>query len=63
MALRQALRVLEEMRDQGHIDGDLYEVFVREKVYLRYAADYLEPEQIDEEFVDEATRLALAARG
>jgi HD-GYP domain-containing protein (c-di-GMP phosphodiesterase class II)/HAMP domain-containing protein len=62
MSLRQALRVLEEMRDEGHIDPDLFEVFVREKVYLRYAAGYLDPEQIDEELLDEATRAELEAR-
>ena len=63
MALRQALAVLEEMRDEGHIDRDLFEVFVREKVYLRYAADYLDPEQIDVELIDETTRIQLEARG
>ncbi len=62
MSLRQALRVLEEMRDEGHIDADLFEVFVREKVYLRYAAGYLDPEQIDEELLDAATRAELEAR-
>jgi HD-GYP domain-containing protein (c-di-GMP phosphodiesterase class II)/HAMP domain-containing protein len=62
MGLRQALRVLEEMRDEGHIDRDLFEVFVREKVYLRYAAGYLDPEQIDEDLLEEVTRVQLEAR-
>jgi HD-GYP domain-containing protein (c-di-GMP phosphodiesterase class II) len=62
MGLRQALGVLEEMRDEGHIDGDLFEVFVREKVYLRYAAEYLEPDQIDDEFLEDVTRVQLAGR-
>ena len=31
----------------GHVDPDLFEVFVRQKVYLRYAQQYLEPTQID----------------
>ena len=62
MSLRQALAVLGEMRDEGHIDSELFEVFVREKVYLRYAAAYLGPEQIDDELLDEATRAELAAR-
>ena len=62
MALRQALSVLEEMRDEGHIDDDLFEVFLRGKVYLRYAAEYLDPEQIDEDLLDEATRGQLEAR-
>jgi len=61
MPLRQALAVLEEMRDEGHIDRDLFEVFVREKVYLGYAADYLDPEQIDEDLLAEVTRAQLEA--
>jgi HD-GYP domain-containing protein (c-di-GMP phosphodiesterase class II)/HAMP domain-containing protein len=63
MGLRQALRVLGEMCDEGHIDADLFEVFVRDKVYLRYAAEYLDPEQIDEDLLDEVMRARLEARG
>jgi HD-GYP domain-containing protein (c-di-GMP phosphodiesterase class II) len=62
MALRQALRVLGEMCDEGHIDRELFEVFVRDKVYLRYAAEYLDPEQIDEDLMDDAARAMLGAR-
>jgi len=40
------------MRETGHIDPDLFDVFVREKVYLRYAREFLDPEQIDD--VDES---------
>ena len=62
MSLKRALSILESMRDEGHIDGDLFEVFVRDKVYLRYAAEYLHPDQIDEELIDDVTRSLLAAR-
>jgi HD-GYP domain-containing protein (c-di-GMP phosphodiesterase class II) len=62
MSLKRALSILESMRDEGHIDADLFEMFVREKVYLRYAAEYLDPEQIDDDLVDEVTRSLLAAR-
>jgi HD-GYP domain-containing protein (c-di-GMP phosphodiesterase class II)/HAMP domain-containing protein len=62
LSLGRALSILESMRDEGHIDGDLFEVFVQSKVYLRYAAEYLDPEQIDEELIDEVTRSLLAAR-
>jgi HD-GYP domain-containing protein (c-di-GMP phosphodiesterase class II) len=62
MSLGRALSILESMRDEGHIDGDLFEVFVRSKVYLRYAAEYLDPEQIDDELIDEVTRSMLTAR-
>jgi HD-GYP domain-containing protein (c-di-GMP phosphodiesterase class II)/HAMP domain-containing protein len=45
--LSETLEILASMRDAGHIDPDLYELFVEEKVYLRYAAGHLSPEQID----------------
>jgi HD-GYP domain-containing protein (c-di-GMP phosphodiesterase class II) len=50
--LSKALSILGQFALNGHIDPDLFQVFVREKVYLRYAREFLEPEQIDE--VDEA---------
>ena len=49
------------MRDEGHIDPDLFEVFVREGVYRRYAREYLDPEQLDE--VDPDSLLLTARRG
>ena len=36
----------------GHIDPQLFRLFVRGKVYRRYAETFLDPEQIDE--VDES---------
>ncbi len=47
MRLSNALSILERMRHDDHIDPDLYEVFMREKVYLEYARRFLPPEQID----------------
>lgn len=47
MKLSEALRILGKFRDNGHIDPDLFEVFVKEKVYLRYAEQYLDSGQID----------------
>jgi HD-GYP domain-containing protein (c-di-GMP phosphodiesterase class II)/HAMP domain-containing protein len=46
--LTEALFVLGSMRQNGHIDPDIFDVFISEKVYLRYAAKYLSKEQIDE---------------
>ena len=46
--LTEALSILGRMKLTGHIDPDLFDVFVREKVYLRYAAQFLDPEQIDD---------------
>ncbi|MCZ2420080.1 MAG: GAF domain-containing protein [Burkholderiales bacterium] len=50
--LSESLKILGNFRLNGHIDPDLFDVFVRQKVYLKYAARFLDPEQIDE--VDES---------
>jgi len=47
MALSQALAIMCKMRNNGHIDPDLFEVFVREGVYLRYGQEFLDPAQVD----------------
>lgn len=36
------------MQTEGHIDPDLFHIFVEEKVYLEYAEQFLLPSQIDE---------------
>jgi hypothetical protein len=48
MKLSQAMQIMTKFRDTGHIDPDLFDVFVRERVYLRYAEQFLDPWQIDE---------------
>ena len=48
MTLSQALAIMCKMRDNGHIDPDLFQVFVREGVYARYGKEFLEPAQVDE---------------
>jgi len=48
MRLSQALKILANMAEEGHIDPDLFEIFVSQKVYLRYAEKNLRPEQIDD---------------
>jgi len=50
--LSESLNILGKMKLDNHIDPDLFDVFIRDKVYLRYAQQFLEPEQIDE--VDES---------
>jgi hypothetical protein len=46
--LSQAMRILGFMKNDAHIDPDLFEVFVREKIYLKYARENLDKSQIDE---------------
>jgi HD-GYP domain-containing protein (c-di-GMP phosphodiesterase class II) len=50
--LSESLHILGKMKVEHHIDPDLFDIFVREKVYLRYAEQFLEPEQVDD--VDES---------
>jgi HD-GYP domain-containing protein (c-di-GMP phosphodiesterase class II) len=51
--LSESLEILGKFRLNGHIDPELFDVFVRRKVYRRYAELFLDKEQIDE--VDEST--------
>lgn len=53
MSLMEALRHLGLMKQAGHIDPELFELFINEKVYLRYAEKYLPPAQIDEVVLSE----------
>ena len=46
--LSQAMRILGFMKNDAHIDVDLFDIFVKEKIYLKYAESNLDPEQIDE---------------
>jgi hypothetical protein len=50
--LSESLEILGKFKLNGHIDPDLFDIFVRQKVYLKYAEQFLDPEQIDE--VDES---------
>jgi len=46
--LTESLTILGKFKLGGHIDPDLFDVFINEKVYLDYAKKFLSPEQIDE---------------
>ena len=45
--LTESLQILGKFKLNGHIDPDLFDIFVRKKVYLRYAEQFLDPDQID----------------
>ena len=45
--LTESLTILGKFKENGHIDPELFDVFIREKVYLDYARQFLAPEQID----------------
>ena len=46
--LSEALTILGKFRLNGHIDPDLFDVFMWEKVYEKYAREFMPPEQIDD---------------
>ncbi len=46
--LSETLTILGKMKLENHIDPDIFDLFVREKIYLRYAEMFLESDQIDE---------------
>jgi HD-GYP domain-containing protein (c-di-GMP phosphodiesterase class II) len=46
--LTESLTILGKLKLGGHIDPDLFDVFIREKVYLDYARQFLAPEQMDD---------------
>ena len=54
--LSQAMRIMGYMKKDYEIDQDLFEIFVKEGVYKKYANKYLGDDQLDE--VDEAAVLA-----
>jgi response regulator RpfG family c-di-GMP phosphodiesterase len=50
--LSESLHILGKFALNGHIDRDLFDIFVRQRVYLRFGRDYLDDWQMDA--VDEA---------
>ena len=50
--LSESLTILGKFKENGHVDPDLFDIFIRRRVYLDYARRFLRPEQID--LVDEA---------
>ena len=45
--LTESLRILGNFAQNGHIDPDLFDIFVRKKVYLAYAERFMDKAQID----------------
>lgn len=46
--LSECLTIMGKMRLGDHIDPDLFEVFVKQKVHIEYAERFLKPEQMDD---------------
>jgi len=45
--LSESLRILGFMKKDGHVDPDLFDIFLRERVFLEYAKRFLDPDKID----------------
>ena len=54
--LSQAMRIMGYMKNDYHIDKDLFEIFIKSGVYKQYAEKYLSDDQLDD--IDEASVLA-----
>ena len=50
--LTESLHILGRFSLNGHIDPELFDIFIRRKVYLEYSQKFLDPAQMDE--VDES---------
>jgi HD-GYP domain-containing protein (c-di-GMP phosphodiesterase class II) len=46
--LTESLTILGKFKLNGHIDPDLFDIFMWEKIYDKYARQFLDPDQIDE---------------
>jgi HD-GYP domain-containing protein (c-di-GMP phosphodiesterase class II) len=48
MSLSKSLTILGRMKLEHHVDPDLFDIFMWDQVYLKYAREHLDPEQIDD---------------
>ncbi|MDV7340370.1 HD domain-containing phosphohydrolase [Terasakiella sp. A23] len=51
--LSESIEILSYMRDDNHIDGDLFTLFLKSGVYLEYANKFMQKDQIDEVDIDQ----------
>ena len=45
--LSECLKIMGQMKIDQHIDPDIFDIFIKNKVYMNYAEEFLDPEQID----------------
>ena len=45
--LSETLAIMRRMSETGHIDRDLFDLFMRAEIYRHYAKEYMKPEQVD----------------
>jgi HD-GYP domain-containing protein (c-di-GMP phosphodiesterase class II) len=49
--LSEAIAIMFQMKDRGHIDPETFDLFIQTGIYLDYAKKYMAPELIDDAFV------------
>ena len=52
-SLSEAIRIMSFMRNDNHIDPDLFKLFLSSGIYKKYGKRFLEPEQLDEVDINE----------
>ncbi|GLK91281.1 hypothetical protein GCM10017655_43450 [Pseudomonas turukhanskensis] len=57
--LSESVRILANLRDKGHIDADLFALFLQSGMHLRYGKKHLQAEQIDEVDIEAFLKPAL----
>ena len=45
--LSESVAILTKMKEGNHVDPDLFDAFMKDKVYLKYAHQFLDSYQID----------------
>jgi HD-GYP domain-containing protein (c-di-GMP phosphodiesterase class II) len=45
--LSESIAILADLKDKNHIDGDLFELFLRAGLHVKFGERFLKPEQID----------------
>ncbi len=50
--LSESVRILAGFKRNGHIDPDLFDLFLTSGVYRRYGERFLRPEQLDDVDID-----------
>lgn len=54
--LSEVLKIMSYFVKDRHIDEDVFKLYVEEKIYLKYANNYLKKEQIDLENIEEVLK-------
>jgi len=57
--LSECLKIMGFMKQDAHIDPDIFDIFIKQRVYMDYADEFLDPEQIDS--IDESKIPGIAA--